>query len=370
MSVCLSQNSNNALFQQFHLWREGGREAATSLWPLGPWQGKRDRPWLRPFRTHQRPMVVRSAFHCASGQVPQAALISWHTNPHRRQRSALGQCREPGAVNQHWCCERPTISFQSAEWVRELPGWFVAWSLLSISLEITAGGGPQPGSTHTALSPVHLSGNRARMRQREKNKPSAPLPHSSNTLTGNFAASRALYDNPGSSSALISATKVHLRFSLSTIFLNNAISAAITPSTSHIILSPGDRRTQAWHTSPAALFTLASAPGLAVAPLHFHINSSKAWWNQRCAAGGGERIENHYTVHFNSPPHWTQSHIADTAAGDVSWGTSFSNISSKWTNRNKSRALIYETLKVEKKERKKEIAQWSHIWLWPQFKCD
>lgn len=144
----------------------------------------------------------------------------------------------------------------------------------------------------------------------------------------------------------------------------------ITPSTSHIILSPGDRRTQAWHTSPAALFTLASAPGLAVAPLHFHINSSKAWWNQRCAAGGGERIENHYTVHFNSPPHWTQSHIADTAAGDVSWGTSFSNISSKWTNRNKSRALIYETLKVEKKERKKEIAQWSHIWLWPQFKCD
>lgn len=226
MSVCLSQNSNNALFQQFHLWREGGREAATSLWPLGPWQGKRDRPWLRPFRTHQRPMVVRSAFHCASGQVPQAALISWHTNPHRRQRSALGQCREPGAVNQHWYCERPTISFQSAEWVRELPGWSVAWSLLSISLEITAGGGPQPGSTHTALSPVHLSGNRARMRQREKNKPSAPLPHSSNTLTGNFAASRALYDNPGSSSALISATKVHLRFSLSTIFLNNAISAA------------------------------------------------------------------------------------------------------------------------------------------------
>lgn len=171
-------------------------------------------------------MVVRSSFHCASGQVPQAALISWHTNPHRRQRSALGQCREPGAVNQHWCCERPTISFQSAEWVRELPGWFVAWSLLSISLEITAGGGLQPGSTHTALSPVHLSGNRARMRQREKNKPSAPLPHSSNTLTGNFAASRALYDNPGSSSALISATKVHLRFSLSTIFLNNAISAA------------------------------------------------------------------------------------------------------------------------------------------------
>lgn len=52
------------------------------------------------------------------------------------------------------------------------------------------------------------------------------LPHSSITLPGNFAASRALYDNPGSSSALISATEVHLRFSLSTIFFNNAISAA------------------------------------------------------------------------------------------------------------------------------------------------
>lgn len=26
VSMCLSQNSNNALFQQFHLWREGGRQ--------------------------------------------------------------------------------------------------------------------------------------------------------------------------------------------------------------------------------------------------------------------------------------------------------------------------------------------------------
>lgn len=66
------------------------------------------------------------------------------------------------------------------------------------------------------------------MRQREK-QALGSLPHSSNALTGNFAAGRALYDNPGSSSALISATKVHLRFSLYTIFfffLHNAISAA------------------------------------------------------------------------------------------------------------------------------------------------
>lgn len=78
---------------------------------------------------------------------------------------------------------------------------------------------------HTAISPVLLSGNAERMRQGEKQALGC-LPHSSNMLTGNSAASRALYDNPGSSSALISATKVHLRFSLSTIFLNNAISAA------------------------------------------------------------------------------------------------------------------------------------------------
>lgn len=138
------------------------RGGTTSLWPPNPWQGKRDRPWLLRFRTHQRPMVVRSSFRCASGQVLQAALISWHTNPHRQQRSARGQCREPGAVNQHWCCERPTVSFQSTERVSELPGWFVAWLLLSISLEITAGGGPQPGSTHSSITSPPLR------KQREK----------------------------------------------------------------------------------------------------------------------------------------------------------------------------------------------------------
>lgn len=121
---------------------------------------------------HKRPIVVRSAFHCESGQVPQAALISWHTNPHRRQRSARGQCRKPGVVNQHGCCKRPALSFQSAEWVRKLPGWFVAWLLLSISLEITAGGSPQPGSTHGFITSPPL--RKQRMRQTEKNKPSAP----------------------------------------------------------------------------------------------------------------------------------------------------------------------------------------------------
>ncbi len=221
-SLCLSQNNNDALFQQLCLWREG---AATSVWPPDPGKGKRDRPWLQPLRMHERPVVARSSFPCASGQVPQAVLISWHTNPHRRQRSARGQRREPGAVNQHCGCERPTFSFQSAEWVRELPGWFVAWLVLSISLEITAGGGPQPGSTHSSITSPPLRNQREKEAEREKQALSF-LPHSSNMLTGNFAASRALYDNPGSSSALISATKVHLRFSLSTIFLNNAISAA------------------------------------------------------------------------------------------------------------------------------------------------
>lgn len=116
---------------------------------------------------HKRPIVVRSSFHCASGQVPLAALISWHINPHRRLRSAWGQCREPGAVNQHWCCDGPALAFQSTEWVRKLPGWFVVWLLLSISLEITAGGGPQPGSTHGTNSSPPL-------RKQRENKPSAP----------------------------------------------------------------------------------------------------------------------------------------------------------------------------------------------------
>lgn len=211
------------LYSCSYVCREG---AATSLWPPSLWQGKRDCPWLLLLLTmHKRPVVVRSSFHCASGQVPQAALISWHTNPHRRQRSARGRCRELGAVNQHCCCERPTISFQSTEWVRELPGWFVAWLLLSVSLEITAGGGPQLGSTHSSITSPPLRKLWENEAEREKQALSS-LPHSSNTLTGNFVASRALYYNPGSSSALISATKVHLRFSLSTIFLNNAISAA------------------------------------------------------------------------------------------------------------------------------------------------
>lgn len=150
--------------------------------------------------------------------------------------------------------------------------------MLSISLEITAGGGPQPESTRSSFNTgPPLRKQRENETEREKQALSS-LPHSSDTLTGNFAGSRALYDNPGSSSALISATKVHLRFSLSTIFLNNVISAAnYTFHMARRSLSLGDRRTQARHTSPAALFTLASAPGLAVAPLHFHINSSKAW---------------------------------------------------------------------------------------------
>lgn len=141
---------------------------------------------------------------------------------------------------------------------------------------------------HTWLYHHQSSSQRENEAEREKQALSS-LPHSSNTLTGNSAASRALYDNPGSSSALKSATKVHLRFSLSTIFLNNAISTAnYTFHTAHYSL-PGDRRTQAWHTSLVALFTQASALSLTVAPLHFHINSSKAWWNQP-GAGGKLRI--------------------------------------------------------------------------------
>lgn len=105
---------------------------------------------------------------------------------------------------------------------------------------------------HTALTPVPLAEKRENETEREKQALSS-LPHSSNRFTGNFTASRALYDNLESSSALMSATKVHLRFSLSTIFLNNVISAANYTFT---VSSPlGDRRTQARHTSPAALFT-------------------------------------------------------------------------------------------------------------------
>lgn len=154
-----------------YVWRE---RAATSLWPRGPWQGKRDHPWLQSFlRMLKRPVVVGSSFHCASGQVPQAALISGHQNPHRRQRSARGQRREPGAVNQHRRCERPTFSFQSTEWVRELPGWFVAWLLLSISLEITAGGGPQPRSTHSYFTSPPLRKQRENEAER-KTSPRLP----------------------------------------------------------------------------------------------------------------------------------------------------------------------------------------------------
>lgn len=303
LSLCLSQKGNRALFQQLCL---KGREQ----WPLddltAPGRRKRRRPWLQPFlKMHKRPMVVRSSFHCVSGQVPQAALISWHTNPHRRQRSTPGQCREPGAVNQHLCCERPTFSFQSSEWVKDLPGWFVASMLLSISLQFTAGGGQQPANTHSSNTSRPHRKLRERCRNREKQVLSC-LPHSSNMLKGNFAAGSALYDNPGSSSALISATKVHLRFSLFTIFLNNVINAANYSFYALSILCLGDRRTQAWHTSPAALFMPMSAWGLTVAPLHFHINSSKACWNQ-CYAE--EETENHYTLHPNSPPRCTRSHI-------------------------------------------------------------
>lgn len=168
LSLQMSQDNNSAHFREWCLWGRGLRPLCDLLAP--GWE--KDRPWLQPFSRNQRPTVVRSSFHWASGQVPQAALISWHTNPHRRQRSVWGQRRQPEAVNQHCCCcERPTSSFQSAEWVRELPGWFVAWLLLSISLEITAGGGSRPGSTHSS---IYQRSSSQRMKPREKNKPSAP----------------------------------------------------------------------------------------------------------------------------------------------------------------------------------------------------
>lgn len=94
---------------------------------------------------------------------------------------------------------------------------------LFTSFEMTAGGGPtvahsgpRPESTSSSISSPPL-GKRGRIRQREK-QALGFLPHSRNTLAGNFAASRTLYDNSGSSSALICATEVHLCFPLSTIF--------------------------------------------------------------------------------------------------------------------------------------------------------
>lgn len=70
----------------------------------------------------------------------------------------------------------------------------------------------------SALSAVHLSGNRGRIRQREK-QALGFLPHSRKTLAGNFAASRTLYDNSGSDICHWSSP---LLFSFH-YFLNNAI---------------------------------------------------------------------------------------------------------------------------------------------------
>lgn len=133
----------------------------------------------------------------------------------------------------------------------------------------------------------------------------------------------------------------------------------ITPSTSHIILSPGDRCTQARHTSPAALFTLAWAPGLAVAPLHFHINSSKAWWNQRCCWGGKLRITTLFTSIY---PHAELALKSQTQLQEMSHRGPAS--------------LIYLPDKFLEKNLKwsfatpSKITRWSHLESLSQFKCD
>lgn len=221
--MCLSQNNTNSSCEQLFLWT-GGTNLCVTPTP-NPRQAKRDRPWVQPFRTHQRPVVVRSSFHCASGQVPQA-VISRHTNPHRRQRSAQGQRWEPEAVNQHLCCQRPSFSFQSTERVRELPGWFVAWLLLSTSLEITAGGGPRPGNTHSSISSTPLRKSRERMRQREKNKPLASSHTAVMCLQAILLPTELSMTIQGALQLWYLPPKFSSAFLFPLFFLNNAISAA------------------------------------------------------------------------------------------------------------------------------------------------
>lgn len=216
--ILLSSPTSPALFLSIRLLYSVKIPAVPSPWP------HRGGLWLLPFPLNAQkanssrvvfPPRIRSS---STGSLDFSTLKPTQT----AEVSMRAERGARGAVNQHWCCERPALSFQSTEWVRKLPGWFVAWLLLSISLEITAGGGPAAWKRTRLYQRSSLSG-------KGEKQALGSLPRGSDTLTGNFAASGALYDDPGSSSAPIRATKVHLCFSISMIFfffLNNAISAA------------------------------------------------------------------------------------------------------------------------------------------------
>lgn len=68
--------------------------------------------------------------------------------------------------------------------------WHGGYSLCH--LKITAGGGPRPKSTNNSISSTPLRKSRENKAEREK-QALGFLPHSRNTLAGNFAASRTLW---------------------------------------------------------------------------------------------------------------------------------------------------------------------------------
>lgn len=194
------------------LWCE---RATTSVWPPKPWQGKR--PSLTAvFRTHRSPMVVRSPLCIRS-----SSLGSPHFLTHKPTQTAEVSVRAAqGAVKQHWCCERPTLSFQSTDRVSELPRWFVAWLLLPISLEITAGGGPQPGSLHSSISSPPLR------KQREKNKSLPPSHTAVIGLQAILLPAELSMTIQGALQLWYLPQKFTSAFFFPLFFLNNAISTA------------------------------------------------------------------------------------------------------------------------------------------------
>lgn len=151
--------------------------------------------------------------------------------------------------------------------------WHGGYSLCH--LKITAGGGPRPKSTNNFISSTPLRKSGENKAEREK-QALGFLPHSRNTLAGNFAASRTLCNDSGSSSALISAIVVHLCFSLSRIFFkkqcHRCCKLHLPQCTLCSSLVTGTLKPDTLHWR--LLFTLALAPGLTVTPLHFHINST------------------------------------------------------------------------------------------------
>lgn len=149
----------------------------------------------------------------------------------------------------------------------------VPWKAMFLSLK-----------AKTALSAVYLSGNWGRVRQK-KRQVLGLLQHSRDARAANSAAIRTVYNNSGSSSVPISATEDQLCFSLSTFF--KQCHRCCKWHLPHYSLPWRQAHSSPTHCT-GVFFTLAPARGLTVTPLHFHINSTKVWWNQCGTRAGGD----------------------------------------------------------------------------------